>query len=259
MSRKAAHDYPYRLRVEHPERAELRLWRAGRPVVFDPATPPPDDAVVVLTGPAPDRLRGTAEAVEAGRRPTVLASEGVHAWLGRLGALEGGSGPTTVDGVRFEPRPYAPPPPAMGPLGRQLLARVGAIRPGAGLRALRERARAPEDAPLAWRLTFPDGSALLHLDLALHRGTPEAWVDEAATAWAGAEWLLLGAGYGEGDGVERWVGRFGAKRVLLCDLVNGERRALGLPVELVTPLRDRLVAQGLEAHVFATEASYRFE
>ena len=55
------------------------------------------------------------------------------------------------------------------------------------------------------------------------------------------------------------VDRFGAKRVLVTELQNSERREVGLPTELVTPTRDKLVAAGIEAHVFATQASYRFE
>lgn len=258
-ARRAAHDYPYRLRMEHPERADLRLHRAGRTIVFDPARPFPDDAVVVLTGPAPDRVRGVAEAVAAGKRPTVLASAELLDWLGGLGALDGAVPPHEVDGVRFEAEPYTPPPPNAGPLSRQLVASLGALRPAATLRHLRERARLPGGQPRAWQLRFPDGTRLLHLDLALHRGASEAWVERVAAAWAEPDWLLLGSAWGEGDGVVRWVPRFGRTRVLLLDLVNGERRALGLPVELVTPLRDRLVAEGVDAYVFATEAGYRFE
>ena len=47
--------------------------------------------------------------------------------------------------------------------------------------------------------------------------------------------------------------------MLVTELINSERRELGLPTELVTPLRDRLHTAGIEAHVFATQASYRFE
>jgi hypothetical protein len=47
--------------------------------------------------------------------------------------------------------------------------------------------------------------------------------------------------------------------VLVAELVNGERRELGLGTELVTPWRDQLVAAGVDAHVFATQTSFRFE
>lgn len=256
---KIAYDYPYRLRIEHPERADVRLFRAGRTIVFDPAAPLPDGAIVVLTGPAPDRVRGVAEAVAAGRRPTVLAAQELLDWLAPLGPVDGVTAPCELDGVRFEALPYAPPPPSAGPLARNLVASLGALRPAATLRHLRERARLPGGQPLVWHLTFPDRSRLLHLDLALHRGVTGEFVERAATAWGAPEWILVGSAWGEGDGVVQWLGRFGKARVLLLDLVNGERRAVGLPTELVTPLRDRLIAQGIDAHVFATEAGYRFE
>jgi hypothetical protein len=65
--------------------------------------------------------------------------------------------------------------------------------------------------------------------------------------------------WGEGEALVRHVAAFGARRVLVAELTNAERREQGLPTALVTPIRDRLVAAGVEAHVFATQTSYRFE
>lgn len=254
---KLDYDHGFRLRLDHADRAEIRLQWKGRGIVFDPCGPLEPDDIVVLTGPAPDRIRGLAAAVKAGQRPTVIASDEICDWLSRVGPFEGGPGPREVDGVQFASLHYDPP--AEGrPFPRRLVAYVGALKPGAALRHLREKSEMPSGPPHIWQLTFPDHGRLVHLDLALHRGTSGDWVDRAATAFGNPDWLLLGCATGEGEGVRRWVGRFGGK-VLLADLVNGERRALGLPVELVTPLRDQLVAAGIEAHVFATQASYRFE
>jgi hypothetical protein len=254
---KLDYDHGYRLRIEHPDRAEVRLLWAGPPIVFDPADPPAEGEIIVLTGPAPDRLRATAAVVKAGKRPIVVASDELCDWLTRLGPIDGGPGPREVAGVKFDSMRYDPPSGAR-PFPQRIAAYVGALRPGAALRHLRERSETPDGQPHIWQVTFPDGGRFLHLDLALHSGQNGDWVDRAAGAFGNPDWLLLGAAHGEGEGVRRWISRFGG-RVLLTDLVNGERRAMGLPVELVTPLRDQLMAAGVDTHVFATQASYRFE
>lgn len=246
---RVAYDYPYRLKIEHADFAELRLSRRGRPIVFDPAVPPSTDDLVILTGPGPDRLRATADAVRAGVRPTVLAAPEIAAWLRGLGPVEAVP-PTATQlddlGVRW--LDYTPLPREARP-----------FRPVAALRALRERTSWPEASPRVWQLTFPDGARLLHLDLALHRGASPAWLEDAVAAFANPEWILVGCAYGEGAAVQAALPRFGGRRVLVVEINNAERRALGLPIELVTPLRDKLVDVGVEAHVFATQASYRFE
>lgn len=252
---KVQYDYPYRLKLEHADRAEVRLHRSGRCIVFDPTEVKEGD-IVVLTGPAPDRIRATAEAVKLGHRPTVLASEEILAWLRGVGAVDEPTG--EVDGVTFESLPYTPASTAR-PMPQRVMAHMGALKPVATFRHLRERATLPTSSPCAWQLTFPDGSRLVHLDLALHRGQEATWKEQAAARFGGADWLVIGSAYGESEGVANSLGAFGARHVLLSDLVNGERRALGLPTELVTPLRDRLVASGVEAHVFATQTSFRFE
>lgn len=254
---KVAYDYPYRLKFEHADRAEIRLARAGRDIVFDPVEVREGD-VVVLTSSSPDRVRATAEAVKLGRKPTVVASDEVYEWLAGLGTLDGGAAPREIDGVRFSSMRYTPPS-AVRPMPQRVMAHVGALKPVATLRHLRERASLPASQPHIWELGFPDRSRLLHLDIALHSGQDDDWVERAAAAYSSPDWLVLGSGFGEGDAMVRWLGQFSPRHVLLADLVSGERRALGLPTELLTPLRDRLVTAGLEVHVFATQTSYRFE
>lgn len=254
---KVAYDHGFRLRIDHGDRAEVRLSWAGRPVVFDPATEPGESDLVILTGPSPDRMRATAAALKSGRRLHVVASDEAYDWLVRLGPIEGGPAPRTVDGIQIQSMRYEAPP-EIRPLPRRLVGYVGALRPGAALRHLRERAELPDGPPHVWHLRFPDGGRLLHLDLALHPGQSGDWVDRAAAAFGGADWVVVGNQYQQGEGLRRWLHRFGG-RVLLADLVNDERRARGLPTELLTPVRDELVAAGVDTHVFATQTSYRFE
>ncbi|MFZ5476096.1 MAG: hypothetical protein ACOZNI_04920 [Myxococcota bacterium] len=246
------HDYPYRLRLVHGDYAEIALERRGRTVRIDPAGEVGADEIVVLTSSAPHRARATREAVRAGRRPTVVAAEAVRGWLAGEGAIEGAATPAEVDGVRIEGVPYAPPRPAR-PLSAFFRASIAGARPQLW------RMSYPQLEPVALQITLPDGARLVHLDLALHAGADEAWVARLAEAWQGAEWLVVGCAWGEADAVATHVPRFGARRVLVAELINAERREMGLPTELVTPLRDRLHGAGIEAHVFATQTSFRFE
>lgn len=252
------YDRGFRIRIEHGERAELRIVRDGRTIVIDPEQPIEPGDVVVLTGPGPDRIRATAAAVREGKCPTVVASEDILVWLQAIGPIDANTAPCTIDGVAFAAMPYTPPP-FVRPPAREMVGALGALKPTAALRALRERSKLPTGAPFVWQLTLPDGGRLLHLDLALHRNTEASWVEKAVAAFGKPEWLILGSQYGETDGVVQWLGHFEGKRVMVAELVNGERRALGLPIELVTPLRDRLCEAGTHAHVFATQTSFRYE
>ncbi len=250
-----SYDYPYRLRFSHHGRAEIRVERKGRRIVFDPVERPTPDDLVVLTGPAADRQRGVVEALRAGVRPTVIAPGSLREMLSKEGPMEGYSTPIELDGVRFASLGYVPSPSRPGDALRLPLA----AGPLTALRAFSERVRQPEAEPHIMQLTFPDGTRLLHLDLSLHRETTAEWVEQAREHYASPDWLIVGCPYGERAAVQKWLPRFSPARTLVAELVNTERKSLGLPTELVTPLRDQLVGLGLEVHVFAPQSGYRFE
>lgn len=251
------HDFIWKLRLTHPDRAELRLEWKGRPIVIDPVDVLPGD-LVLLTSASPDRIRGTAAAVAKGDRPDVVADPAVLEWLKRQGPLGAASASDgVVAGVTFRSVPYTPVPETR-PVSYFLKASIGALRPRATLGGIRERASLPEAQPRVWELTLPDVGRLLHLDLALHRQTPAAWLD-AMKDFHDADWVIVGSAWGENDGVSNHIRAFKPKQLLITELINGERRARGLPCEGVTILRDRLHEVGESAHVFATQASYRFE
>ena len=184
MTQAYHHDYPYRLRLQHPDAAELRIERKGRFFRIDPADAPSDDDVVILTS-AP-RARATAEAIRDGRKPTLVA---VQALVDALGL--GTAPPTEVDGVRIDALPYTAPRVAR-PLSHFVRASVRGARPGATLRRLAEQTRLPTVDPVVLQLTFEDGARLLHLDLSLHAGTTEAWMDRAVAFGGNAEWMIVG-------------------------------------------------------------------
>lgn len=237
MSETAAfhHDYPYRLRLAHPDQAELRLERRGRWVRIDPATPPGDAEITVITGP--DRARAAAEGARAGQVPLVAAPPELATWLGKQGPIRDAQPVLDAEGLAVAWLPYTPAP-------------SGRLR--------RPRPAAPGE-PHVVQITFPDGARLVHLDLSLHAATSEDWLDHAIGRFGAPEWLVVGLPAGQTEALVRHVPRFAARRVLLADLLNAERREAGLPTELVTPCRDRLVAAGVEAHVMATQTSFRFE
>ena len=75
----------------------------------------------------------------------------------------------------------------------------------------------------------------------------------------GAEWLMAGVDYGEETSFIAQVGRLQAKRVLVTDLLGSIRRKNGLPTALLTPVVDQLQELDLDAYVFATKITMRFE
>lgn len=251
-------DFIWRLRLEHEGAASIRVTRRGRTVRFDPLTPPGSDEVAVLTWDEHERVAATAAALREGRRPTVVAPGPVVDWLAERGVVEGGAPPLTVDGLQIEQLAYTPIPYAAG-IEILYKARSAAFGPSRAARRMLQRIGGPRCAPMVTQITLPDGGRLLHLNLALHRWTPRDWLDEAVARFGGADWLVAGVDHGDEDAFAGHVGRFEARHLLVTDLVNDVRRALGLPTGLLTPLVDRLVSDGLPAYVFATQASFRYE
>lgn len=256
----AAAASPYRLRMEHEGLLSLKLEGPGPILRFDPRQPPDDDDLVVLTWDWPEHLHATAEAFRQGRRPIVIAPEPVLTWLVDQGAPRQllRDPPATVAGLTVEtwsytPIPYADPPEAMRKIRSVLL------RPDRALRRLKLKSGLPTSQPQVVQLTLPDGGRLVHLNLSLHGGTPTTWLDTMAARLHGADWLLLGSDFGEQAATAALLPRFGAARILLVDLLGEVRRSIGMPTELLTPLVDRLRGEGLDAYVFASQVSYRFE
>ena len=253
-----SNDFIWRLRLEHEGAASIRATRPGRTLRFDPVTPPESDDIVVLTWDEHERVAATAQALRDGRRPMVIAPDAVLQWLAQRGVVEGAPAPVVVDGLRVEQHPYAPIPYAAGV---EILhkARSAAFGPGRAARRLLQRVGGPRCEPVVTQVTLPDGARFVHLNLALHRWTPAAWLDDAVARYRGAEWVMAGVDFGDEDAFASQVGRFEAKNILVTDLVSDVRRALGLPTRLLTPLVDQLTAAGLPAYVFATQASFRYE
>ncbi|MCK6521360.1 hypothetical protein L6R49_07955 [Myxococcota bacterium] len=251
-------DYPWRLRLHHKGYASVLVERRGRWIRFDPYEAPEGDDVSVLTWTEAERCRGVIEAIRAGGRPTVVATPPTRMWLSEKGAVDdcspgGKVDKVKIDAIEYQPVPYATAPEAV------MKAKAALLNPRLALSRLKGRAEQPKGNPLAVMLTLPDGGRLVHLNCSLHRRADPAWIDRAVALFGGADWLIVGVDYGEGEAVMEHVPRFNAKLVLIADLVNETRRDLGLPTFILTPIVDRLVEMKIAAHPFVREASFRFE
>jgi len=251
---------PYRLRLQHEGMLSLRAQCAGRSLRFDPRYPPTDDDIVVLTWAWPEHLHASAAAFAAGCCPHVLAPPPVLDWLATHGApaacLHAES--LTINGIGLRLQTYAPIAWAT-PDEALRKARSAITRPDRALRRLRLKQGLPTSQPQIVLVDLPDGGRLAHLNLSLHQNTPQDWLARLLPQLQGVDWVLLGADYGEQPAIERILPTLDVGRIMLVDLLSQVRAALGMPTELLTPLCDRLRAQGLDAYVFPSNVSLRFE
>jgi len=248
--------FPYRLRISHEGRAGVRLERPGRHFCINPSNPLQPGEISVITWQWPEHLRATAEAVRSGLRPTVIAPRPVLDWLATQGEFERAG--DVIDGVEVVLVPYQPIPP-LTLIEAVYKARAAATNPRRVLSRLRQKRGLPHCEPQVAIFSFSDGKKLVHLNLALHANTPESWLSEHHEKLSGAEWLLVGMDHGEEAAVLARIGAFCPNLVLFTDLIGETRRWLGMPTTLLTPTVDRAVTQGLNAHAFVSQASFRFE
>lgn len=249
---------PTSLRIVHTGCAGLRLELGGGTVLaIDPATDPgPVDAILV-TWNERERLQGALEAVRSGRAPRVAGQPDVLAWLAREGSMEFHDLAAPLVGIGLQAQTYRPVPYAT-PAEAMRKVRSGVLDPLRAARRLATRARLPTAPPLVLRLTLPDSRVLVHMNCALHRDTPQAWLEDISTDWGGADWLVTSWDFGEGAAFEAHIQRLDPRRLLITDLVNEVRLGLGLPVDTRSLVADRLAARGLPVLVLAARTSLRF-
>jgi hypothetical protein len=216
-------------------------------VVFDPHDEVEADAVVLSGGPWAERWSGLTR-VPSG--VPVVAPRGASADRPMHAP------PATVGGVALEALAYAPYEYEGGQLDR---VRAALRHPRFATDRIRARRGVPDVAPHAYRISVPNGHTLVHLGLALHRGTTAAWLDSVRPWVEAADNVIAGYPHGEGEAAVRHLVNLAPKRVLFMDQVNDLRRAAGLDVQLLTPHRDALMDQGVETHVFVSGVSLRFE
>jgi hypothetical protein len=250
---------PSSLRIVHTGCAGLRLeLGAGQTFAVDPASDPGPVQAIVVTWNEAERLRGALEAARSGRLPRVAAEPAILAWLARGGGVEACDLDRLLPGVQVEAEPYTPIPYAT-PMEALRKTRSGLVSPLRAARRLGTRARLPSAPPLVLRLTLPDGRVLVHLNCALHRGTPQGWLLDLSERWAGADWVLASWDYGEGEAFCERIPSLSPKQLIITDLVGEVRQRLGLPVDLRSLVADRLTDRGLSVLMLAARTSLRFE
>ena len=206
----------------------LRLAGPGRTLLVDPRrSPDPQELVVLLWGEF-ERVDATARATHTGLRPTVFALQPILFWLQGLGRVEGTIPPVQVDGWSVELLAYTPIPYAAG-LEVAWKGLSALRRPVRAAQRLMRRMELPDCKPVIASVTLPDGRRLLHLNLALHRDTPAAWLEQAVKRFGHPDILVVGVDAGEEEAVTKNVPLFAAKQVWVADLVGDVRRHLGLP------------------------------
>lgn len=248
-----------RLRLVHEGLASLRLERQGRGLAFDPrdATFARRGDLAIVLRATPGRVAGISDAAVAGLKPAVVAGQAVLDHLGELGHLEGHRAPTSVDGVHVDLLPVPEEVSSEGELRARALAELA--RPVGLWGRVRERWRLPRWERHVAIVTLPDGGRLAHLDQCVtRRALSSRWLDRLVERVHGVDWLLVGVGSGEHAAVLDVVPRVAARVTLVTEL-DGELRARGVDVGLLTPTVDRLVDAGLLAFPFPAEATQRFE
>ena len=248
----------FRLRISHEGASALKLEHVGGILRLDPLVLPNENARCVVTWNEAERLQGARQAVEQARRPTVLSQEPVGDWLRQFGAVDTVAFPAEIDGLQIEAVTYEPVPYATPAEGLRKI-RSAMINPVRAVNRIRQRVQLPDTLPSILQITLPTGERLLHLNCALHRGTDADWLSEQAKRFGKADWTIVGVDFEESDAMCELIGHFEPQELLVTDLVNDVRTKLGLPTELVTPTVDKLCDAGFRAHVFATDASFRFE
>ncbi len=198
-------------------------------------------AWVCLTGgPWPERYLAAKEVIGLG--PVVAGPPPLSGTFGRALDWRG------VDGVTVEAQAYTPP---AEPTVTGVRARLR--------RRWSTRSEAPIEAPPhVLRLEIAEGHRLVHLGLSLHADTPSAFLDRVQP-WMENATVIAGFAHGHSEPFLEALTRLRPRRVLLMDQIADKRRELGLPVELVTPVRDVLVSRGIETHPFVSGTSHRFE
>ena len=230
-------DFPWKLRIVHEGNAGLILERSGRRIRFDPVGPVTSDDVVILTGADPSSV----DVVRSLETKDVVRP------------IANGEVSTSIDGVLIEGVPYVPP------IGDSTVVRIGGAARKLGS-AARKLVRRRESIPaMVWQLTFEDGSRLVHLGCSIHAQTDVGWAANVFTRFGRPKWLLIGAPYGQDESVFERTPAMEAEHVLVMDLESDLRRINGRPTALVTPLVDRLEAQGVPVMVFVPQSSVRFE
>lgn len=213
-------------------------------------------AIVLSGGPWAERYAGAAAIAGDARRPWVIGAPAALDWLAKAGEITPKATPATVERFEVSATAYAPRQPRGARRDRVAAALK---RPRWAARRWMARAGLPDAPPAMLRLRVADDHDFAHLGLALHGDQGSAFVAKARAFCEGADFVLAALPRGDEDAFVAQVLAIAPPRLVLIDQTGDVRRAAGLSGDLLTPVRDRLVAEGLETHVLVAGTSIRFE
>lgn len=248
---------PWKLRLYHHGFAHISLSWEGRDIHFCPIEPIGENDVAVVLWSWPEHLKGCIETLKQGRTLTVVAPREIIQFLSSFGRVIGASHFEEA-GLSIELFPYEPIPEWSVRGGAERI-KAGVQRPLRALRRLYKKSQFPESDPHIANITFPSGARLVHLNTALHNTTVPSQLTQWSHQIGNPDWTLSGLDVGHHDSWYAQIQQFTNGAILLCDLIGDSRRSNGMSTPLLTPIVDAAVTKNINAFVFATYASYRYD
>jgi len=245
------------LRLTHDGFAALRIEDDnGRMLFVDPHEPSDFDYVALTGGPWAERFAGVGQHTESHGHASLLGPEETVGWVRQRPQLQPAAYPGQLGDFGIQALPYTPLESTHANVDKLRAALRNPV--WASQRVVSKRGL-PFCEPVALRIDVPQDHAIALLGLALHSHTPSRWIARARQLLEGVELVLASFPTGEEEAFIEHIVALSPPRLLLMDQTNDLRRAAGLPAQLLTPIRDRLMQQDIDTHVFVAATSYRFE
>ena len=253
------------LRLEHRGYAQIDVRYLDKVLTFDPHLQPIAKSTVVLTWNWADKVVSTARATREGMLLNVHASPLLQSWV----VYHQGWKESDSKAVRILRSSYTPLD--KWSYAEQIRRALSPIfNPREVARRLWYRFKIPQTSPDIVLVEFPSGASLLHLNLSVYENAPKSnWekalelVRRKSDPNRPVTWVLVGCDYHRsgrhGKVLLEQLKKLSAEHIVFCDLLGDFRRDVGLPASILTPLVDQAITEGLNAHILAPHASYRFE
>ena len=256
-------DISWKMRMEHKGYSHLWLsWSLGN-IHFDPASSLNDGDIVILLWVWPERLVETAQAISAGKKLIVIASQEIIDWLQNFGSFDGYADHFHEQNLSIKLTPYEGFPSWTWPEGIERI-RTAISHPLRVFKRLLRKHSMPNSMPRVAEVTFPSGVTLVHLNLSLHRLQQKSWLQSYSQKCGEIDWLIAGIDQNQDDAFVENLSFFQTDLILVTDLLSGSRKEVGLKTQWLTPIVDNLLdifeasSSSKKAYVFAPFASFRF-
>ena len=256
-------DISWKLRIEHKGFSHICMhWIHGF-IHIDPSRETKEHCIILLLAPTPQRIVATAEMIQKGKKIVVVAAQEIIDWLSKFGSFEGYVDEYSQNGLHIALTPYEEFPAWRWPESLERL-RAAIQSPIPVLKRVISKWKLPKSMPRVAKITFPSGATLVHLNLALHKDQDPNWIQAFATQCGEVNWILAGMDHHQSKAFSQNLSFFKSPLILVTDLLNDTRKAIGLPTQWLTPTVDELLNSFHQkstkqmAFAFAPHASFRF-